>query len=72
MGCGGVSSAKEVIAFARAGATMVQLFTRLSYECYKPTFNGPCLLTTIKKDLVDYLNKEGKTWMDIIGEEHKA
>ncbi|ORX52621.1 Dihydroorotate dehydrogenase [Piromyces finnis] len=72
MGCGGVSSAKEVLAFARAGATMVQLFTRLSYECYKPQFDGPCLLTTIKKDLVEALNKEGKTWMDIIGEEHKA
>lgn len=72
MGCGGVSSAKEAIAFARAGSTMVQLFTRLAFEAYNPKFEGPCLLTTIKKDIVDELKKMGKTWMDIIGEEHKA
>jgi dihydroorotate dehydrogenase len=64
IGCGGVSSAEDVLDFAKAGATMVQLYTSLGYK-------GPGLVPRIKEDLVELLKKENKSWMDCIGLDHK-
>ncbi|KAJ3067319.1 Dihydroorotate dehydrogenase (quinone), mitochondrial [Podochytrium sp. JEL0797] len=64
IGCGGVASASDALAFARAGASLVQLYTALGYY-------GPGLVYDIKKGVVDELEKEGKTWVQIVGEDHR-
>ncbi|KAL6928437.1 Dihydroorotate dehydrogenase (quinone), mitochondrial [Hanseniaspora valbyensis] len=64
VGCGGISSGKDCIEFAKAGATYVQLYTAFAYT-------GPPLVARIKDELTAELKKEGKTWMEIIGEDLK-
>lgn len=60
VGCGGVSSGKDVLEFGKAGASIVQLYTAFAYR-------GPGLPLKIKDELVEELQKEGKTWQEIIG-----
>jgi len=52
IGVGGVASAESAYSKIRAGASLVQLYTGLIYE-------GPGLITQIKKGLVDIIERDG-------------
>ena len=52
VGVGGVSSGADAYAKIKAGATLVQLYTALTYE-------GPALITRIKRELLDLLARDG-------------
>ncbi|CDK25611.1 unnamed protein product [Kuraishia capsulata CBS 1993] len=60
VGCGGISSGKDAIEFAKSGATFVELYTSFAYK-------GPGLAVKIKDEIVEELRKENKTWMEIVG-----
>lgn len=60
IGCGGISSAKDALAFAKAGATCVQLYTSMVYD-------GPGKPREIKDELVELL--KGRRWTDVVGED---
>ncbi|KAJ1675639.1 Dihydroorotate dehydrogenase (quinone), mitochondrial [Spiromyces aspiralis] len=60
VGCGGIRNADDAIAFARAGATIVQMYTGFIYQ-------GPGVVREIKDDIVEKL--QGKSWKDIIGKD---
>lgn len=64
IGCGGISTGKDVLEFGKAGASFVQLYTAYAYR-------GPGLIAKIKDELADELKKENKTWTQIIGENVK-
>ncbi|KAI8851444.1 Dihydroorotate dehydrogenase-domain-containing protein [Chytridium lagenaria] len=63
IGCGGIRSGEDALKFARAGASLVQLYTGLS-------FDGPGLIAEIKEDVASQLRKEGKKWKDVVGSDH--
>ena len=52
IGVGGVSSGADAYAKFKAGATLVQLYTAL-------TFEGPALITRIKRELLDLMTRDG-------------
>jgi dihydroorotate dehydrogenase len=52
VGVGGISSGADAYAKIRAGASLVQLYTALAYE-------GPGLVTRIKRDLLECLTRDG-------------
>jgi dihydroorotate dehydrogenase len=52
VGVGGISSGADAYAKIRAGATLVQLYSALTYE-------GPGLVTRIKRELVQLLERDG-------------
>ncbi len=52
VGVGGVASGADAYAKIRAGASLVQLYTALVYQ-------GPALVTAIKRDLADLLRADG-------------
>lgn len=60
IGCGGISSGQDAVDFAKAGATMVQLYTGFIY-------GGVGLPRKIKDEVGAILEKEGKNWVDLIG-----
>ncbi|ORX72290.1 FMN-linked oxidoreductase [Linderina pennispora] len=60
IGCGGISTAEDALAFGKAGATAVQLLTSM-------TFEGPGKVREIKDGLIDLL--QGRKWADIVGED---
>lgn len=60
IGCGGITSAQDALEFARAGASAVQLYTGMAYR-------GPGIVYEIKKGIKETLEKEGKTWREIVG-----
>lgn len=60
VGCGGISSGKDAIEFAKAGATFVEMYTAFAYQ-------GPGLARKVKDEITSELKKEGKTWMQIVG-----
>lgn len=64
VGCGGISSGKDALEFGKAGATFVELYTAFAYK-------GPGLPAKIRDELAELLQKEGKTWKQIIGEDDK-
>jgi len=64
VGCGGISSGKDVLEFGKAGAKYVELYTSFAYK-------GPGLVYKIKKELTEELQKEGKTWEEIVGSDLK-
>ncbi|KAJ3297715.1 Dihydroorotate dehydrogenase (quinone), mitochondrial [Borealophlyctis nickersoniae] len=64
VGCGGIKSADDAIAMAKAGATLVQLYTGFAYQ-------GPGLVDEIRRGVANYLMHEGVTWREIIGADHK-
>ncbi|KAI9007061.1 Dihydroorotate dehydrogenase-domain-containing protein [Gaertneriomyces semiglobifer] len=64
IGAGGVKSAEEVLNFAKAGARMVQLYSVMAYE-------GPGLVDEIKRETAQILRKQGKTWNEIVGQDHR-
>lgn len=61
VGCGGISSGKDALEFAKAGATFVELYTAFAYK-------GPGLVARIRDELAEELRKEGKTWQQIVNE----
>jgi dihydroorotate dehydrogenase len=52
IGVGGVSSGADAYAKIKAGATLVQLYTALTYE-------GPALITRIKRELLELMTRDG-------------
>jgi dihydroorotate dehydrogenase len=52
VGVGGIASGEDAYAKIRAGASLVQLYTALVYE-------GPGLITRIKRELLDCLARDG-------------
>ncbi|PPR01689.1 hypothetical protein CVT24_001517 [Panaeolus cyanescens] len=61
IGAGGISSGKDALEFAKAGASMVQLYTSFGYDGV-----GTC--RRIKDQLDEELVKEGKTWEQVVNE----
>ena len=61
IGCGGISTGKDALDYAKAGACMVQVHTSFGYDGV-----GAC--RRIKDQLVDELGKEGKTWEQVVDE----
>lgn len=61
IGCGGISSGADALEFAKAGASLVQLYTSFGYE-------GVGTPRRIKDELVAELKKEGKTWTQVVQE----
>lgn len=64
VGCGGISSGKDAIEFAKAGASFIQLYTSFAYR-------GPGLVSKINEEIKEELKKENKTWQEIIGADLK-
>lgn len=64
VGCGGISSGKDALEFARAGATFVEFYTAFAYQ-------GPGITRKIKDEITEELKREGKTWMEIVGSDDK-
>ncbi|KAF9570835.1 Dihydroorotate dehydrogenase (quinone), mitochondrial, partial [Lunasporangiospora selenospora] len=62
VGCGGISTGEDALEYARAGASMVQLYSSMAYD-------GPGVPRAVKDGIVKGLN--GRAWMDIIGEDAK-
>jgi dihydroorotate dehydrogenase len=61
IGVGGVSNAEDVYTKIKLGASLVQLYTAL-------TFNGPQMINNIKKDLSLLLQNDGyKNISDAVG-----
>lgn len=54
IGVGGVSSGADAYAKIKAGATLVQLYTALTYE-------GPALVTRIKQGVLELMARDGHT-----------
>ena len=64
IGCGGIASGADAIQFAKAGASVVQIYTSFGYQ-------GPGIVHKIKKEAAEILEKSGKTWSDIVGSDHR-
>ncbi|CAG8499885.1 16001_t:CDS:2 [Cetraspora pellucida] len=62
IGCGGISDAKDALEYARAGATLVQLYTSFAYD-------GVGKVREIKDKILSEL--KDKKWVDVIGEQWK-
>ncbi|KAJ1794882.1 dihydroorotate dehydrogenase [Coemansia sp. RSA 2399] len=62
IGCGGISSAEDALAFAKAGASAIQIYTSMTYD-------GPGKVREIKDGLVGLL--KGRKWTDVIGEDER-
>lgn len=60
VGCGGISSGQDALDYAKAGASLVQLYTGFVY-------GGVGLPRRIKDELTELLKKEGKAWKDVVG-----
>ncbi|KAG0306497.1 Dihydroorotate dehydrogenase (quinone), mitochondrial [Dissophora globulifera] len=63
VGCGGIQNGEDALEYARAGASMVQLYSSLAYE-------GPGVARAVKDGIV--MGLHGRKWMDIIGEDVKG
>lgn len=59
IGCGGISSGADALAFARAGASAVQVYTDFGYDGV-----GAC--RRIKDELTEELQKEGTSWSQVV------
>ena len=59
IGCGGISTGADVLEFAKAGASLVQLYTSFGYD-------GAGACRRIKDELNDLLVKEGTTWQSVV------
>ncbi|KDR80528.1 hypothetical protein GALMADRAFT_240830 [Galerina marginata CBS 339.88] len=59
IGCGGIVTGKDALEYARAGASMVQVYTGFGYDGV-----GTC--RRIKDQLVDELAKDDKTWQQVV------
>jgi dihydroorotate dehydrogenase len=59
IGCGGISSGADALAFARAGASCVQLYTVFGYDGV-----GAC--RRIKDELTEELARSDTTWQAVV------
>ena len=59
IGCGGISSGADALAFARAGASYVQVYTTFGYDGV-----GTC--RRIKDELTVELARSGTTWRAVV------
>ena len=59
IGCGGISSGADALAFARAGASCVQLYTVFGYDGV-----GAC--RRIKDELTEELARRNTTWRSVV------
>ena len=65
IGVGGISSGMDAYIKIRAGASLVQLYSALVYQ-------GPGLVTAIKRDLIELLARDGFTSItQAVGADHK-
>ncbi|GEM08879.1 dihydroorotate oxidase [Rhodotorula toruloides] len=60
VGCGGISSGQDALDYAKAGASLVQLYTGFVY-------GGVGLPRRIKDELTELLGREGKAWKEVVG-----
>ena len=66
IGVGGVASGADAYAKLRAGATLVQLYSALVFE-------GPALVSRIKRELLDCLERDGLRSVDeAVGLDHRS
>jgi dihydroorotate dehydrogenase len=59
IGCGGISTGADALEYARAGASLVQIYTGFGYD-------GAGACRRIKDQLIDELAREDTTWDDIV------
>ncbi|KAG5647449.1 hypothetical protein DXG03_009379 [Asterophora parasitica] len=59
IGCGGIFTGTDALEFAKAGASLVQVYTSFGYDGV-----GTC--RRIKDQLVEELDKEGTTWNQVV------
>ena len=59
IGCGGISSGADALEFARAGASMVQIYTSMAV-------NGAGVPRRIKDEIVQELNEQKKSWKEVV------
>ena len=59
IGCGGISSGADALAFARAGASCIQLYTVFGYD-------GAGTCRRIKDELTEELARSGTTWRGVV------
>lgn len=60
IGCGGISTGADALEYAKAGASLVQIYTSFGYD-------GPGACRRIKDELNELLAKEGTTWQGVVG-----
>ncbi|KDE07459.1 hypothetical protein MVLG_02324 [Microbotryum lychnidis-dioicae p1A1 Lamole] len=65
VGCGGISSGQDAVDFAKAGASLVQVYTGFIYH-------GVGLPRKIKDELMVILQEEGKSWSQLVGSGRRA
>lgn len=61
IGCGGISTGRDALDYAQAGASYVQLYTSFGYD-------GVGTARRIKDELSEELRKLGTTWKDVVRE----
>lgn len=59
IGCGGIFTGADALEYAKAGASLVQVYTGFGYD-------GAGACRRIKDELVDELAKEGSTWSEVV------
>jgi dihydroorotate dehydrogenase len=59
IGCGGITSGADALEFARAGASLVQIYTAFGY-------GGPGTPRRIKDELAALLKEQGTTWAEVV------
>jgi dihydroorotate dehydrogenase len=59
IGCGGISSGSDALEYAKAGASMVQMYTNFGYDGV-----GAC--RRIKDEIVQELRSLGDTWSSLV------
>ena len=59
IGCGGISTGADALEYAKAGASLVQVYTGFGYD-------GAGTCRRIKDQLVESLEKEGTTWGEVV------
>ncbi|KAI9219420.1 hypothetical protein BC828DRAFT_386209 [Blastocladiella britannica] len=65
IGCGGISTAADALAYARAGARCVQLYTSMS-------LSGPGVVPSVKDGVAEYLQRHGLKWSDVVGADERG
>ena len=59
IGCGGISTGADALEYAKAGASLVQVYTGFGYD-------GAGACRRIKDELNELLAKEGTTWQEVV------